>query len=165
MSRIIYFAYGSNMSCRRLQARVPSAERVSLGILDGHALAFHKISNIDFSAKCNIVAAENETVYGALFQIEQIELPVLDAYEGIGKGYERRTIEVRDHLGQYVEAWTYMATSIDPSLRPYTWYKRHVLEGAREIKVPLEYLRLIEQVDAIEDPDPERASRELAIYG
>lgn len=165
MSPIIYFAYGSNMSQRRLRARVPSAEFLGVGVLGSHALAFHKISTKDGSGKCDIVESENETVYGALFEIAEAELPDLDAYEGIGQGYERQTVEVEDSLGQYVEASTYVATSIDPSLRPYTWYKRHVLEGAREARLPLTYLRRIEEAEATEDPNTERASRELAIYG
>lgn len=162
MNRIVYFAYGSNMSQRRLQARVPSAEFLGIGILDSHALAFHKVSKKDGSGKCDIVNSENGTVYGALFKISETELPDLDDYEGNGKGYERRIVKAQDHSGQHVEAWTYVTTNIDPSFRPYTWYKRHVLEGAREAELPMEYLRLIE---AKEDPDTERASRELAIYG
>ena len=55
MNQIVYFAYGSNMSQRRLQARVPSATFLGIGILLGHALAFHKISKKDGSGKCDIV--------------------------------------------------------------------------------------------------------------
>lgn len=164
MNHIVYFAYGSNMSQRRLRARVPSAEFLGIGILECHALAFHKISKKDGSGKCNIVKSDNAAVYGALFKISKAELSALDTYEGNGKGYERRTIKVQNHLGQSVDAWTYVATNINPSLRPYPWYKRHVLEGAREINLPKEYLRLIETTEVMVDPDIERVSRELAIY-
>jgi gamma-glutamylcyclotransferase (GGCT)/AIG2-like uncharacterized protein YtfP len=164
MNRTVYFAYGSNMSQRRFQARVPSAEFLGLGTLANHALTFHKLSTKDGSGKCGIVPSAHATVYGALFKIAAAELPALDAHEGIGKGYERRTVRVQDSSGKYVEAWTYVATQINPGLRPFAWYKRHVLEGAREAKLPLGYLRLIEATEAIEDPDAERRSRELAIY-
>lgn len=39
-----------------------------------------------------------------------------------------------------------------------------MLEGAREAKLPLAYIRLIEKVAAVEDSDTKRASRELVIY-
>ena len=58
----------------------------------------------------------------------------------------------------------YYATDIDPSLRPYHWYKRHVLIGARENNLPAEYIEHIEAIEAIDDPDKQRCSREIAIY-
>jgi gamma-glutamylcyclotransferase len=100
-----------------------------------------------------------------LFRIAEAELPDLDAYEGSNEGYVRRLVKVRDETGRFIAAQTYVATKVDPSLRPYTWYKRHVLEGAREANVPLEYVRTIEQVDAIDDCNGQRVSGELAIYG
>ena len=78
MKQILYFAYGSNMSLRRLQARVSSAQSLGLGTLHNHAHAFHKIGT-DGSGKCDIVSAENATVYGVLFDMPEAELATLDA--------------------------------------------------------------------------------------
>lgn len=164
MSDVVYFAYGSNMSRRRLQARVPSAQVLGMGVLAGHALAFHKFSERDGSGKCDIVASVNETVYGVLFRIPAAELPVLDAHEGNGHGYDRRVITLQNESGCAVEAWVYVATQIDPHTRAYRWYKHHVLEGAREAGLPAAYLQHIEAVATVADPDTDRASRELAIY-
>ena len=44
MSTFLYFAYGSNMSERRLQKRVDSAKVVGTGGLKNHCLTFHKVS-------------------------------------------------------------------------------------------------------------------------
>ena len=42
MDTFLYFAYGSNMSERRLRKRVPSAKVVGTGILKNHCLTFQK---------------------------------------------------------------------------------------------------------------------------
>jgi len=164
MTQTVYFAYGSNMSRRRLRARVASAEFLGLGLLNHYALAFHKVSETDGSGKCDIVTTRDSTVYGALFRIAEADLATLDWYEGTGIGYERHRVSVQTSAGQGVAAWTYIATKTDPGLRPYHWYKRHLLEGALEARLPEDYVRRIEAVEAIEDPDVKRASQELAIY-
>ena len=53
-----YFAYGSNMSSRRLRERMPGARAESRAILPCHRLAWHKIGK-DGSGKCDIVADQD----------------------------------------------------------------------------------------------------------
>ena len=55
---ILYFAYGSNMSSRRLKNRVESANVISTGILEKYKLKFHKISE-DGSGKCDAFFTDN----------------------------------------------------------------------------------------------------------
>lgn len=54
------------------------------------------------------------------FELAEAELATLDVYEGKGREYERRTVQVRDASDRQVEAWTYVGIGIDPSLRPST---------------------------------------------
>ena len=116
---------------------------------------------MDGSAKCNIIEGDGD-VHGVLFQMSEPDLLELDRYEG--KGYERRTVTVEDASGRPVEAYVYVAINIDPDILPFTWYKRHVIEGAREANLPADYVRQLESVAAVEDPDTARAARELALY-
>lgn len=161
-----YFSYGSNMSLRRLAARVPSAAFDSVARLEGHVMKFRKRSNVDGSAKCDIVETsnENDTVWGVVFEIDPGEKPGLDRAEGLGNGYEEKAVELTAPSGNRVRAFTYYATEIDESLVPYTWYTEHVLTGARENRLPADYIASIEQVESIQDPDRERHARELSIY-
>jgi len=158
-----YFAYGSNMSSKRLKARVPSAKAIGVAILKSHKLAFHKVS-VDGSGKCDIAASETDEVIGVLFEIPESEKRNLDRLEGLNHGYDEKTVEV--HLGadKTETAVTYFATKVNPELKPFTWYRRHVLEGAREAQLPSSYIDAIEAVDAKEDADQEREAKELAIY-
>lgn len=161
---ILYFAYGSNMSPRRLRQRVGGVEVLGRASLQGYRLRFHKRSIRDGSAKCDVVACPGEWVHGVLYRLPEEALAVLDAFEGNHRGYERAALGVRRESGESVEAQVYLATLIDDRLHPYDWYKRHVLAGAREAGLPAGYVARIEAVEAIPDPDPGRAARELAIY-
>lgn len=162
-----YFAYGSNMSVKRLtnQKRVPFARRICIARLPKHQLRFHKKSN-DGSAKCDAyyTGDDKHFVMGVLFEINQSEKKNLDKVEGLHSGYEEKEVTLITELGGEHEAVTYYAKDIDPLLKPYTWYKDHVLIGARENNLPAEYISMIKVVDTIEDPDIERDSRERSIY-
>lgn len=161
-----YFAYGSNMSSRRIQARAPSATKRATAVLAGHRLAFHKISDNDGTAKCDACETgdANDCVHGVVFAIAAQDKPALDRAEGLGRGYAEKVVQVKLTDGEVVEAITYYAIRIDPTLKPLDWYKSHVLRGAREHGLPEAYIRAIESVEPIEDVDGERRERELSIY-
>ena len=162
-----YFAYGSNMSLLRLRARVPSAERMGMFTLVEHVLRFHKWSRKDKSAKCDALFTGNpeDFVIGALFWIPRDEKRPLDKAEGLGFGYDEKRVTVTDTLGNSHDAFTYCATSTDPSLLPHSWYVNHVIVGAKETGVPADYLDAISATRSQEDPDRKRDARERAIYG
>ena len=165
MAYILYFSYGSNMSSKRLQQRVPSATFVSTATLVEHELRFHKKSH-DGSAKCDAFETGNpdDKVIGTLFSIEQSEKYHLDEAEGLGYGYDIKHVKVLLLSGKVQEAFTYFATDIDETLLPYHWYYNHVVTGAREFKLPPEYIAKIEQVKTIDDPDKQRHHKESSIY-
>ena len=164
MTELVYFAYGSNMSSKRLQRRVFSVVAIGTAILDGHALAFHKVSDKDGSGKCDIVESKSEQVHGVLYRVRKVEKKVLDLVEGLGYGYSEKMVTVIDTTGTRLSAFTYFATIIDPNLNPFTWYLQHVIEGALEARLPQHYLEKLHQVKAILDHDAQRELRELAIY-
>jgi gamma-glutamylcyclotransferase len=150
---LVTFAYGSNMLSSRLQERCPSARALGRGELHGYELKWHKRSK-DGSGKCDVVPSEDKTriVHGVLFQLAEHEKRALDKAEGLGNGYEERHVEVTFE-GNSITASLYAATSKDSSLRPYTWYKALVVAGAKEQKLPSEYIRQLEAVEATQDPD------------
>jgi hypothetical protein len=160
-----YFAYGSNMSLLRLQQRVPSAKRLELVTLRNHQLRF-TMRGDDNSGKCDAfyTSDSGDSLIGALFEINENEKCILDKAESLGDGYGEKTVLVQNESGQSFEALIYYAIKIDASLKPYAWYLNHVIVGAKEIKVPLDYLAIIESVQYIEDPDKDRDAKQRAIY-
>lgn len=146
------FAYGSNMSSTRLRARVPSARVIGRGVLHGHQLVWHKVS-IDGSGKCDVITSDtpDAAVHGVVYAIDQSEKATLDHAEGLGKGYDERKVVV-EVGGAPLVATMYYATRKDPGLKPYSWYKAHVLAGAREHDLPLAYIAALEAVEAKQEP-------------
>jgi cation transport regulator ChaC len=152
-----YFGYGSNMLTPRLRARVPSADPVMTGTLEGRTLRFHKQSQ-DGSGKCNVAPASgNDRVHGVVFDVSSSDLSTLDEAEQRGHGYERQDVTVHGP-SQTVEAFAYVAQSayVDDALRPYEWYHALVLAGAREHALPPSYVAQLEAVQARPDPNQRR---------
>ena len=161
-----YFSYGSNMSVKRLRDRVPSASKLSTAILRKHELKFHKIGKKDSSAKCDAKETGNPEhfVIGVVFDISESDKLKLDQKEGLGYGYEEKNVIIELNGGKTIEAFSYYATKIDPELKPFHWYKEHVVRGARENGLPEEYIQRIESIESVADPDDVRHEKELAIY-
>lgn len=160
---LLYFAYGSNMSLLRLRIRTPSAEILGRAWLADHRLAFHKVGR-DGSGKCDIAPQIGERVHGVVFKLSNDERSMLDRHEDLGRGYEARWIDVEHEGGRRLQVLTYRALLRDPSLRPYPWYREHVLRGATENALPGEYIAKIAATNTVEDPEPERERRERSIY-
>jgi hypothetical protein len=147
------------MLTARLRERVPSATAIGVGELLGHALRWDKRSWRDGSGKCDAEAtgAQNDVVWGAVFELDPKDKPALDQAEGLGAGYMEKAVNVMTEAGP-VTAVTYYATDKDTSLRPYRWYKALVIAGAREHGLPPSYRSRLELVVTVSDPDPARAS-------
>jgi hypothetical protein len=162
---MLYFSYGSNMSVRRLLARVPSAQVMSVATLYEHDLCFHKKGK-DGSGKCDIHKTGNSQhfVVGVVFEIDENHKPWLDQKEGLGFGYEQKDVMLASASGEVIKAVTYYATHIESGLKPYHWYKHHVLTGAEENELPREYVENISRVESVVDPMAGRHEREMAIY-
>jgi hypothetical protein len=162
---INYFAFGSNLSSQRLLQRLPAAVLADVAILRHHRLCFRNNAR-GASGKCDIEFTDNQddNVYGIIYLLTEAEKLVLDGYETAGFGYLDKPVEVFTADGKTIEAITYYAATSDGMHPPYHWYKQHVLRGALEHSFPAEYIAAIEAVHSIEDPSPEQASNELAIY-
>jgi gamma-glutamylcyclotransferase (GGCT)/AIG2-like uncharacterized protein YtfP len=164
VDEVLYFAYGSNMSKLRLEARVSVARRIAIARLPGFQLRFHKRSLVDGSAKCDAfyTGDEQDCVWGVVSSVAKAELSILDKIEG--EGYDRTWLDVETSEATSIRVITYLANCIDAELLPFDWYKYHVLVGAKEAGLSPEYIARIEAVEAQVDPDQERCKKELSIY-
>lgn len=158
MALMLYAAYGSNLHPVRLAERIPSARLVGTARLPGWSLRFHKRSR-DRSGKCSILTGD-DGVHFAIFDITAEDKRVLDGIEGLGNGYAAISLSFPrfDTCVSYVAE----ATHVDDALRPYDWYRELVLAGARYHGFPDDYVRRIERVHAIRDPDGQRSVEQWA---
>lgn len=159
-----YFAYGSNLCTGKLRRITPSATKIAVAKLEAYRLCFHKKST-DASAKADAfyTGGWNDCVWGVVFELKEAEKSKLDDEE---KGYNESILTVVDvnGVGYPVHVYLAEAKEIDSSLRPYSWYHRFVIEGARQHGLPRDYIQgYIETVISIEDPKPERDAKKRAI--
>jgi hypothetical protein len=159
-----YFAYGSNMLTERLKRRVHDVRCFGIARVVGRRLVFHKRSvdkSGNESGKCDIPTTGNnsDVVYGVLFEIPDSQRSALDCWEG--HGYEAASILLLDSDSSPVSARAYLATAdaIDPRLVPYDWYQCLVVVGARQHRLPGDYISSIVAVRSIPDPKPKRPTR------
>lgn len=152
MKTFLYFAYGSNMSEKRLKKRTPSAKFVRIGVLNNYCLAFHKYSQKDGSGKCTVEYSESDKVYGVLFEIDKCEECKLDKAEGFPKGhYAKLFIQIemcdskcgkKELVQTYIAAPNYICRTVKPNKK----YKKYVLDGACEHNLPQSYIDFLKSV-------------------
>jgi gamma-glutamylcyclotransferase len=157
---VTIFAYGSIMLSAKIRTRAPSATPRGVACLDQFTLRWNKRSK-DGSGKCTIeqTSRPEDSVWGVLYELTTADKGQLDKFEGLGSGYEQRDVAVL-LKGNRTRVSTYYATSVDPGLCPYDWYKEQVVIGATRQGLPAEYIRMLEAAPSTADPDPRRAEKE-----
>ena len=133
---LLYFAYGSNMSRARLQARVGVVRALGWASLDHYRHAFDKHGE-DGTAKGNIVRAPGETVHGVLFELRFDQLEVLTVVEGGYSGVELSVL--RRSTGALCAARSFEALARVDGLAPSPEYLAHYRCGMEEHDLPSAY--------------------------
>lgn len=143
-----HFAYGSNLSSRRLRERCQSAQPIAKGYVRGRELRFHKVGR-DGTGKADAVwtGDQEHRLWGVIYRCALAEQDILNRCESLGVGYQSVPVEVQVG-GKVMSTFMYQAMpdKIDPKIRPSSWYTDHVLEGIREHRLPLDYLRRISRL-------------------
>ncbi len=160
------FAYGSNMCLTRLTDRVPSATFFSKAKLSCHTLLFHKRSK-DGSGKANAFKSEGNDalIWGAIFEISDHEKYHLDAAEGLGNGYDEKTIVAVLPDNSEVDVRLYVAneSAIDNNLQPYSWYMTYLVQGAKDWEFPESYIDFLANIKCKTDNNASRRQANASI--
>jgi gamma-glutamylcyclotransferase len=159
------FCYGSNLSIARIEERVGPVVVVTTGKIGGHSLRFHKAGR-DGSGKTDAFATggAHDVVYGVIYEIDSEAKRKLDRFEGLGVDYVEKEVCVAT-AARDLPATIYCAhpSRIDPSLSPFDWYLRLVIDGARRHGLPRSYIDRIAAYPSCIDPDPARSERALQL--
>ena len=128
-----YFAFGSNMSRRRMQKRGLIWECILTGRLKNWELNFNKQSFSEDIGYASISKKKGSTVEGLLYKLEDKDQAyLLDEFENAPNDYKR--IEVFIKCGQgSIRAFTYIATKkmTQTGLNPTREYLDYLLDGKR----------------------------------
>ncbi|XP_026319713.1 gamma-glutamylcyclotransferase-like isoform X2 [Hyposmocoma kahamanoa] len=153
----LYFAYGSNLLKKRIHINNPSAEFLGIGKLEGHQLDFMGYSNRWGGCSATIVPTQGEHIWGAIWRLDNKDMPALDNQEGVGvKWYFPRTVPIILPDGTNVHCRTYQQTKNPPPRRPgenipqdrlpSITYMDVIVKGAIECQMPDEYIELLKNI-------------------
>jgi cation transport regulator ChaC len=144
-----YFAYGSNMSraifCER-RGMCPRDSR--WGWLDGYRLVFDLPVGPGERGVANVVVEPGARIHGVLHLLTAEEFDRLDRTEGVHAGFYRRVpVDVAGEGVGTVSAYTYQSSFGSPGRKPSARYLGLLLTGAREHRLPEEWLRYLEGLE------------------
>ncbi|WP_150910461.1 gamma-glutamylcyclotransferase family protein [Marinobacter halotolerans] len=158
-----YFGFGSNMSTLSLQAKgvdPVSSVRAELACwqLRFNVQHFFRheggVGNIEFTGN------PDHRVLGVLHECPDEALPLLDAAEAFGYGYDRITVPVKPHQQSFdsddaVQALTYvgMPNFINDECLPSQRYLNILVQGAREAELDQAYLENLRAQPIHSPPD------------
>ncbi|HUC63196.1 MAG TPA: gamma-glutamylcyclotransferase family protein [Alphaproteobacteria bacterium] len=156
---MLVFAYGSNMDWDQMRTRCPSARFLCVALLPDHALVFPRHSN---NRNCGVSSVEpraGRCVWGAVFEIDERDVPALDRSEGYVPGrppernaYIRRPIQVLDR-GDATAPRTleiYVANRQEGRFLPSKAYKALIVSGAAKWDLPPDYRAELERIETLD---------------
>ncbi len=158
-----YFAYGSNLERsifierRRMQ---PLATR--WGWLEGYRLCFNIPIGPGERGVANIEPDPNARTCGALYLLRPEDFDRLDRTEGVHVNvYRRLPLDVHTPEGEPVPALAYQSLLTTTGRKPSPRYIRLILDGARQHRLPDEWLEVLERFElAIDERETTRSGSE-----
>lgn len=131
---MLYFAYGSNLHLNQMLKRCPGAEPLTQAILHGYSLKYRRgVATVEKDKKGK--------VYGAVYNISDTDMEVLDIYEGYPYLYYRKPLKVEAKGIGEVKAITYMMHKQFQETGPRDGYYQVIEEGFRNWALPINHLR------------------------
>ncbi|XP_076292780.1 gamma-glutamylcyclotransferase isoform X1 [Lasioglossum baleicum] len=157
VKKFLYFAYGSNMLTKRIHINNPTAEWKDIGLLKNFRLDFLTHSKRWGGCSATIVPTENYSVWGVVWELHECNMTTLDCQEGVAdKLYFPLMVDVETPSGQIINCRVYQQCK-DPDehvklrllpnhRRPSPLYIETILKGAKENKLPTEYIKFLETI-------------------
>jgi len=132
-SKIMYFAYGSNMCIRQMNDRCPNNSKIGIGQLSGYRWI------ISTRGYANVVKSSNDDVWGVIYEISIQDEAKLDVYEGVSrKCYLKENLDILIDR-RIKNCLTYVDPITEIGIPSYT-YSNTINEGILDSKLPEEYV-------------------------
>lgn len=132
--RILYFAYGSNMSPNQMVRRCPGARLLGRAVLgDWRLIITHRGS-------ANIVPERGAEVHGVAWRFENRHIGLMDRWEGVSRRvYWRAWISLTLPDSRAVTALTYVGPARWPGRSRPGYVETAMLPGAAAAGIPESY--------------------------
>ena len=137
----IYFGYGANLDPNHLRESGLDADFLGPAVLADHALDFSMPCEYYGVGYASVSHRPGATVYGALYAMDSLSLALLDIMEWVPFGaYCRSPHAVTLVGGDSAQAQVYQAANPRAGLLPPLEYRDWLVESARKLGVPADYL-------------------------
>ncbi|EGT46118.1 hypothetical protein CAEBREN_30564 [Caenorhabditis brenneri] len=143
MTFFYYFAFGSNLLGDRIRYKQKGAQYDCNGRLDNFRLEFANHSSRWQGALATVIEENGKEVWGCVWKMPNEYSDSLDEQE---KGYHRLMVPVHTPHGVIIcRTYQYSDLGADAEL-PSPHYKLVIVEGAKEHKLPEDYIRKLESI-------------------
>jgi gamma-glutamylcyclotransferase (GGCT)/AIG2-like uncharacterized protein YtfP len=143
-NKILYFAYGSNLSEEQMKKRCKDSKLISNGKLNGWTICFPSISYArSFKGVMGIRRDEKNYVEGLIYELSEKDLELLDGFEGADKtngNYKRKLVTINTNN---TEEKCFIYENIKDKQKNYMpsyGYLMTVLYGMLKNKLSYEYI-------------------------
>ncbi|MDM7999507.1 MAG: gamma-glutamylcyclotransferase family protein [Dehalococcoidia bacterium] len=127
-----YFAYASNLSRKQMAERCPAAKPKFVAKLPHYKLVFTGWSRKWRGGCATIRQSKGDIVVGALYEISDSDLRLLDKYEDYPMTYDHLKVKVVTEDGDFVEAVTYIKTDQAEETKPSPEYLALIQRGYQD---------------------------------
>jgi len=132
---MFYFAYASNLSLKQMSERCPDAQPKFTATLPNYKLIFTGWARRWRGGVASIKPLRGEKVIGALYEISDRDLRLLDKYEGYPTIYNRMDVVVFTEDGDPVKAVTYVKAEQSEETRPSREYVAIIQQGYKDWEI------------------------------
>jgi cation transport regulator ChaC len=130
-----YFAYATNLSRQQMAERCPEAKPKFIATLPNYKLIFAGWSRKWHGGVASIKPFRGEKVIGAIYEISERDLRLLDKHEGYPATYNRIDIVAFNEDGEPVKAVTYIKVEQSEETKPSREYLAIIQQGYRDWRI------------------------------
>jgi len=127
-----FFAYAFNLSHRQMSERCPDAKPKFTATLPNFKLIFTGWSRKWHGGVASIKPLRGEKVIGAVYEISERDLRLLDKHEGYPNIYNRREVVVFPEDGESIKAVTYVRVEQSEETKPSPEYVATIQQGYKD---------------------------------
>jgi hypothetical protein len=141
-TRVLYFAYGSNLDREQMAQRCASAAPRFCARLEGYRLDFTFPSRRWNGGAADVLPSPGSIVWGAVYELSAPDLVTLDGFE---LGYERVVLVVRDAKDAVHSVVSY-TVRVKQVTAPHPLYLDKMIRWGAHWGFPEDYLEALRRI-------------------
>ena len=134
-TKMYYFAYAANLSRKQMTERCPTSKPKFMATLPNYKLIFTGWSRQWRGGVASIKPLKGEKVIGAVYEISETDLKLLDKHEGYPTAYNHLNVTVWTDSGDPAEAITYIKVEQSEETQPSREYLAVIQQGYRDWQI------------------------------